>query len=244
VLGIFGASRMMQEPEYRAFVDGTGFDYLNDLDTALISFHSSGTYLLLRGRFDWKSLKDYVVRQGGSCYNSLCKVGGSTPKRKISFFPLQPGIMALAVSEDESAAINLQAAGPARDFVIPEDPVWALIPISSLKDSATAPGTRAFARTLGAADNVLFAAAPEGRQITLRMDATCRTFGAARAMETELRTTTARLRELITREHQTPNAADLSGVLASGAFESSGTHVTGRWPLPHAFLESLAGGTL
>jgi hypothetical protein len=245
VLGIFSASRMLQEPEYRAFVDRTGFDYLNDLDAALVSFHPSGTYLLLRGRFDWRNLKDYVVQQGGTCYNTLCKVAGSTPQRNISFYPIQPGIMALAVSEDDAAAMKLQPRGPVRKLSIPDDPVWALIPVSSLKDNAAAPpGTRAFARALGAADNVLFAAAPEGRQVTLRMDATCRTPVAARALATELRETTARLRDLITREHQAPNAADLSGVLAAGAFEPSDTHVLGRWPLGRQFLENIAGGSL
>lgn len=245
VLGVFSASRMLQEPEYRAFVDGTGFDYLNDLDSALVSFHPTGTYLLLRGRFDWKNLRDYVVQRGGTCYNTLCKVAGSTPQRRISFYPLQPGIMALAVSEDDAAATKMQVRGPKPKLPIPDDPVWALIPVSALRDSATAPpGTRAFARALGAADSVLFAAAPDGRQITLRMDATCRTPAAASALATELRETTARLRELIAREHQAPNGADLSGVLAAGAFEPSDTHVLGRWPLGHEFLESLAGGSL
>ncbi|HVX66258.1 MAG TPA: hypothetical protein VHA11_06645 [Bryobacteraceae bacterium] len=245
VLGLFSASRMMQEPEYRAFVDGTGFDYLNDLDSALVSFHPSGTYLLLRGRFDWKNLREYVLQKGGTCYNTLCKVGGSTPQRHISFYPLQPGVMALAVSEDDAAATKMQLRGQANKFSIPDDPVWALIPVSGLKDSSSAPpGTRAFARALGAAESVLFAAGPDAGQMTLRMDAACRTPAAARALAAELRETTARLRELITREHQTPNAADLSGVLAAGAFEPSDTHVLGRWPLGRDFLENLAGGSL
>jgi hypothetical protein len=246
VLGILSSSRVMQEPEYRSFVDRTGFDYLKDLDSALVSFHPSGTFLLLGGRFDWKNLKDYAVHEGGSCYNTLCKMPGSTPQRQISFFPLQSGVMALAVSPDDSAAAALlRPREEAGRLAIPTDPVWALIPVKGLQDSAAAPpGTRAFARALGSADTVLFAAAPSGNQVTLRMEATCRNPAAALALASDLRDTTARLRDFLAREHQTPNSADLSGVLAAGAFEQNGTAVTGRWPLAHEFLASLAGGSL
>jgi hypothetical protein len=76
------------------------------------------------------------------------------------------------------------------------------------------------------------------------MDAACRSAADARALVTELRDTTARLRDLIARENQTPNANDLSGVLAAGAFELKDAHVLGRWPIERSFLESLAGGAL
>ncbi len=245
VLGLLSGSRVMQDPEYRAFVDQTGFDYLNDLDTVLISFHSTGTYLLLRGRFDWKALRDYTAKQGGHCYNTLCRMGGSTPQRRISFFPLQSGVMALAVSQDDSAALMLHTRGVQRPQTIPEDPVWALIPVATLKNSASVPaGTRTFARALGAADSVLLAAAPDGGQVALRMDASCRTAAGAHALATELRDATARLRDFIARESQTPSTRDLSGVLAAGAFEQNGAHVLGRWPVSRDLLESIAGGSL
>jgi hypothetical protein len=245
VLSLLASSQMMQEPEYRVFVEQTGFDYLTDLDSALVSFHPNGTFLLLRGRFDWKNLKEYTAHQGGFCYNTLCRVAGSTPRRKISFFPLQSGTMALAVSDDDSAAARLQAAGVKRALDIPEEPVWALVPVGALRDSdAVPPGTRAFARALGTAETVVFAAGLDGRRIQLRMDAACRTPSAAAALTTQLRDTTARLRELIAREHQTPSARDLSGVLAAGAFEQSGARVLGRWPIPRELLENIAGGSL
>jgi len=243
VLGVLGSSGMVQEPEYRAFVDQTRFDYLSDLDAALVSFHPHGTYLLLRGKFDWKKLREYTVRQGGRCDNTLCRVAGSAPDRKISYFPLYPNVMAAAVSRNESAATELQAGRSGPGFAMPEDPVWSFIPIRAIRNGEQVPaGTRAFARALEGADAVLLSVAPEGGEIVLKMDASCRSVGDARAVVAELRDTTARLRDLIAREHQTPNASDLSGVLAAGAFDAKDTHALGRWPIERSFLESLAGG--
>src|SRR5262249_8264834 len=37
-----------EEPEYKTFVEKTGFDYQRHLDKALVSFHSSGVYFLIR----------------------------------------------------------------------------------------------------------------------------------------------------------------------------------------------------
>jgi hypothetical protein len=245
VLSLLSSSRVTQEPEYRTFVDQTGFDYVNDLDSAFVSFHSTGTYFLLRGRFDWKNLRDYTVQQGGSCYNTLCKMNGSTPDRKISFYPLQSDIMSLAVSRDDSAATETQVRKSARSIEIPQDPVWSLIPVSVLKNNNTAPsGTRAFARALEGADTLLLSAAPEGTRISLRMNAACRSDADARSLAEQLREATARLREMLIREHQTPNPRDLSGVLAAGAFEQKELHVIGRWPMERSLLESLAGSAL
>ncbi len=245
LLGLLSSSKMVQEPEYRNFVAQTGFDYLNDLESVLISSHSAGTYFLVRGRFDWKSLQDYTKSHGGNCYNTLCKIGGSTPERKISYFPVQSNVMGLAVSHDDSAAVELQTRKAQRNLEIPSEPLWSLIPVGILKNSASVPpGTRAFARALGGANVVLLSAAPEEGQITLKIDATCRTAGDARALTDQLREVTARLRDLIAREGQAPNMKDLSGVLASGAFEQKETHVVGRWPLGRDFIANLAGSAL
>src|SRR2546422_3130706 len=82
-----------EEPEYKTFVEKTAFDYRRDLDHAFISFHASGVYFLLRGRFDWKRLENYAREQGGGCLNGLCRMPGSAPERKISFFPLNASLM-------------------------------------------------------------------------------------------------------------------------------------------------------
>jgi hypothetical protein len=245
VLGVLTGSKMAQEAEYRAFVDETGFDYLRDLDAAVISFHSTGTYFLLRGRFDWKTLKDYTLHQGGTCHNAMCTANGSTPERKISYFPFRTGVMALAVSTDGYAASALQKRRAFPKIDIPSEPVWALIPISALKNSGNLPaGAKAFVRILDGADTVVLAAGPQGQGVLLRLDATCGTPARAARLTTELQDITARLRDLIAREHQTPNPRDLSSVFAAGAFEQRDVHVLGRWLVGRELLESLAGGAL
>ncbi len=240
VLRIFGGSKVTEEPEYRAFVQQTGFDYLNDLDRALISFHPSGTYFLLRGRFDWKALEQYAVREGGNCRDSFCRVAGSVAARRISFFALRKNVMALAVGADASAAVRLRTVGP-RLAEIPGDPVWSLIPITALKQNGSMPaGATALAQALDGARNVVLAATPEGARVAVRLDATCGSAAQATALATRLRDITAHLRDAMA----TPDPKDLSGVLAAGAFEQKDVHVLGRWPVEREFLESLAGGAL
>jgi hypothetical protein len=241
VLGILGGSKVTQEPEYRAFVDETGFNYINDLDSALISFHRSGTYFLLRGRFDWRALEDYVGHAGGNCHNTFCRLTGSTPDRQISFFPLRRDLMALAVSKDDYAAAELQTVRQAGGAEIPGDPVWSLIPIAALKQNGSLPpAAQAFVRALDGAQSVLVAAVPERKRIAVRLDATCGSAGEAAALSTRLRDITAHLRDAVA----TPDPKDLGGVLAEGVFEQKDTHALGRWRVEREFLESLAGGGL
>ena len=240
-LGILGGTKVSQEPDYRAFVDQTSFDYVNDLDSALVSFHNTGTYFLLRGRFDWKALEEYAAHQGGNCHNTFCQVAGSMPDRKISFFPLRSDVMALAVSDNGYAADELQAVKPVQGGAIPADPVWALIPVAALKEHAgLPPAAQALLRVLGGAQSVLVAAGPDGKRMVVRLEATCGSAAQAAALTTELRDITAHLRDALA----TPDPADLGGVLAAGAFEQKDKQVLGRWPVERAFLESLAGGSL
>src|SRR5689334_22349863 len=92
------------DPDYKHFVDKTDFDYRQDLDSALVAFSPAGKYMLIRGRFDWRSLRSYAKENGGDCLNAFCRMTGSSQQRQISFFPVQKGLMALAVSPDDYAA--------------------------------------------------------------------------------------------------------------------------------------------
>ena len=86
---------------------------MNDLDSALVSFpRTGGSYFLVSGRFDWKSLRTYVTREHGQCVNSLCRVVGSVPDRHISFLPLRRDLMAMAVSTDQYAVNDLASPRP------------------------------------------------------------------------------------------------------------------------------------
>jgi hypothetical protein len=48
---------------------------------------------------------------------------------------------------------------------------------------------------------------------------------------------------MIERERQTPNPADLSGVLTSGTFKAVGKKVFGYWPIERVFVTKMLGGT-
>src|SRR5580704_8509955 len=71
--GLLSDPKLPLEPEYRQFLDGTGFDYRKDLDSVLASFSKSGNFYIARGRFNWPRLRDYAAHQGGSCYQDLCR---------------------------------------------------------------------------------------------------------------------------------------------------------------------------
>ena len=243
ILQLLDGSKAGEDPEYQSFVRQTRFDYKQDLDAALVVFAPTGRFLLLKGRFDWKSLRAYVESQNGKCVNSFCRMTGSAPERRISFFPLRSNLMALAVSPDASAAQRLDEAASGPDAQVPAAPVWLSIPTSVLKSGDGLPaGTRMFASGLERAETVTLAFAPEGHGLAARLDVRCRDDRDAADVASQLTRTTSLLREMMEREHQKPNPADLSGVLTSGAFRNEGRRVLGYWPIQPAFLQNVLGG--
>ena len=63
ILQLLDGSKAGEDPDYRRFVHDINFDYRRDLDAAYVAFGPDGTYMLVRGRFDWKSLHAYVKQQ-------------------------------------------------------------------------------------------------------------------------------------------------------------------------------------
>jgi len=240
-------AKITEDPEYAEFVRNTAFDYKQDLDTAMVAFAPGGKYLLLRGRFDWKRLRAYVESQNGTCYNSLCRVQGSTLERRISFFPLETNLMALAVSPDESAAVRLQDAAPGPTPEMPAEllkaPAWMSIPAAVLRSDGVPEGARPFTRSMDQAESVFLSFAPEGKRIAARLDVRCRTSEDAASLASQLTRTTALLREMMARDRRTPDSAGLSGVLTAGSFRSEGPRVFGYWPIEPAFLDQLLAGS-
>jgi hypothetical protein len=243
VLEMLAGSQVAEEPEYKVFVMKTEFDYTRDLDAVLACFTPRAKYLVVEGRFDWNSLQAYAREQGGTCRDALCRMSGSTPERKISFFPLRPNLMGLAVGPDDSAATDLESTAARRRAIeLPNAPVWISIPPALLKSGdGLPPGTRMFAHTVEDADDVSIAMAPSGSRFEARLNVQCRSERQAAALAAQLGTITAMLREMIAREHQTPNPSDLSGVLTSGTFNQLGTRVLGSWPLEKGFVTGLLG---
>jgi hypothetical protein len=243
ILQLLDGSKVSEDPEYRSFVSKTDFDWKQDLDAAMIAFAPKGKYMLLRGRFAWSNLKSYVLASDGRCNNSFCKLAGSSPEKRISFFPMQSNLMAMAVSDDDVGALRMNMVDDRPDAEIPNAPIWLSIPPSVVKSGQSLPaGTQMFARSLERARAVTLAAVPEGDHFAAKLNVRCANEGDASALAAELNKTTGLLRELIEREHQKANPADLSGFLTSGVFRSEGSLVSGYWRISRALIENLLGG--
>jgi hypothetical protein len=243
ILDVFASGKGVEDEDYRKFAQSIRLDWRKDLDSAMVAFAPSGKYMLVRGRFDWASLRSYAQQSGGSCEDDTCRMTGSAPDRRISFFPMSRRLMALAVSTDDLAAKRMigETPGPAPE--IPNAPVWLRIPGSVLKTAEDLPsGTRMFARSVGGADYVTLAFVPEGNRLAAKLDVLCANDHDAAAMAAELTKATTMLREFLEREHQKGNPADFSGVLSSGTFSAQGRRVTGHWPIERSFVENLLGG--
>jgi hypothetical protein len=244
LLARLAGSTVAEEPEYRAFVERTGFDYRRDLDAATLAFSPGQIYLLLRGRFETNTLRRYAEGQGGVCDGQGCRMQGSRPERQISFLPLRDNVFAMSVGLRGGAAADLRRKPTsARPIAVPPDPLWVSLSPAALRDyEKLPPGTRAIARAMENASAALLSLAPAGGAFELRLTLECRSEGAARTLAGHLRETTEMLRKMIAREGQAPNPADLSGVLTAGEFRQDGRRVLGRWPIARGFLDSLLGG--
>src|SRR5579862_2047155 len=67
ILDLLAGSKAAEEPDYRKFVEQSGFDYRTDVDGVAAAFVNGETYLTVRGRFQWKLLSSYARSQGGEC---------------------------------------------------------------------------------------------------------------------------------------------------------------------------------
>ncbi len=243
LLDLLAGSNAAQDPEYRRFVDATSFDYTRDLDTAMVAFAPSGKYLLLNGRFRWANLRAYALAHDGDCPGSVCRMLGSSPDRHISYSPLRPNTLALAVSTDDLAVERLERATEGSAPQLPAAPVWLKVPGSLLKSADALPtGTRMFAHTMEQAESVTLSLSQDGNRLAARLEVLCPTEQDAASIASDLTHATALLKDLIEREHQKPTATDLSGVLTSGSFRSQGRRVYGYWPIERQFVASMLSG--
>ncbi len=237
-------SQTSQDPEYTAFVRDSGLNYQTDLDRALVAFAPDGTFLLVRGRFDWPKLENYARAHGGSCSDGLCRMVGSQPDRRISYLALNRHLMALAVSRDDVAATRLQHNGPQRLIEAPADPVWLTIPASAWKRGTGLPaGTQLFLSGINGADQVLLSVGPSGQELEARLSVDCYSPQDAMALALQLQKAATSLRDLLAPKTNAPATPDdLGMLLTAGVFAQNGNKVTGHWPLRKAFLDSLIAG--
>ncbi len=243
ILQMFAGSKATEDPDYRKFITDTGFDYQQDLDEATVAFAPKGNYMLVSGKFEWKKLRQYAEGHGGDCYASTCQMPGSTPERRISFVPVQSGLMGLAVSPNPNAIYEISNPHPGPAPEHPNAPIWVAVSGSGLSSKRELPsGTRMFAHAMDQAEYATLALAPEGDKLSAKLNLRCRSASDASQIAAELNRITGMLRDMIAREHQAPNASDLSGVLTSGAFRAEGVRVFGYWPIQRSFLENILNG--
>jgi hypothetical protein len=242
ILSMVAGSKTAEEPDYQQFVGETKFDYRQDLDAVAAALKDGRVYFALRGRFRWNSLRDYAVRQGGSCHNDFCVVAGSQPNRRISFYRLKPDVMAMAIGPDDFGAYQVAVQPAELALSPPKEPVWAIIPAVSLQSMDGLPvAAKAYVPAMQSAERIVFSiGADRARQLQLGVLVTCKDARAASVLVTQFEGTTKALRELLGRQHQKPDPADLSGVLVAGSFRRDERQVYGAWPIPKAFVDALA----
>jgi hypothetical protein len=244
ILNLVAGSKAVEEADYQQFVNETKFDYRQDLDAIAAAFKDGKVYFALRGRFHWKNLKDYAVRQGGSCHGDFCVVAGSQPNRRISFYPLKRDVLAMAISPDDFGAYQVARASQKLALAPPKEPVWAVIPAVALQKMDDLPAAaKAYTPALQGAEQIVFSVGVDpAQQLQFGVEVTCKDATAASALLTQFEGTTKALRQMLSKAQRKPDAGDLSGVLVAGTFHRSERQVYGAWPIPRAFVDAIAGG--
>lgn len=245
ILNLVAGSKAVEEPDYQQFVNETKFDYRQDLDAIAAAFKDGKIFFALRGRFHWKDLAAYAVRQGGSCHSDFCVVVGSQPNRRISFYPLKSNVMAMAISTDDFAAYQVANDSGKLTLDPPKEPVWALIPAVAFQKMDSLPAAaKAYVPALQSAEQIIVSigAEPAASRLQLGVQVNCKDMTAASTLLTQLESTTNALRQMLSKNHQKPDPADVTGVLIAGIFHRSDRQVYGIWPIPRAFVDAIAAG--
>jgi hypothetical protein len=240
--GLLAASGVPTEPDYKQFVDATGFDYRRDLDFVVVSLSASGNFFIARGRFDWNKLNAYAVKEGGSCYEQLCRMPGSTPERHISFLPLRGDTIALAVGSDDLEATRLRRAGDPVKTPLPSAPVWLSLPGAELrKQDALPPRLHLMLSALANTERLVVDFSPAGPGIEAHLEASCKTQDDAKVLASQLRVTTSTLKEAVAQDKEAQHD-EITSMLAAGTFNQNGAKVMGSWPVKKSLLDSLTAG--
>jgi hypothetical protein len=244
MMRLLSGAKPAEEKDYAEFVRQTGFDYTKDVDALAAAIGRNGLFFVARGRFDWDSLQRYVRTHGGSCSgDELCRIQTSKPGRWASLIGIQPGVIGLAIAPDSSAAQSLRPPGRRTNQPDISEPVWIHTSRELLKDPVEMPlPVRIFAITLQSAESVVISLGPTGRRdqavFEIRLDALCPNRVTADTIRNQLELQTKLLRLELTREHQKPNPADLTGLLTSGSFQVVNRRVVGRWPVRKELLRT------
>lgn len=242
VLAYFTAPAPAQDPEYRGFVEATGFDYSRDLDRVAVRFAGGGgVWIAASGSFDGGKLAAYAIARGGRCIRGLCTMQGSAPERQISWLDPRGRLLVMAVSPDPMAAAM---SGSPRQPVenLPSSPMWLHVPGTLLQPAeGLPPGVSALLSALSGAREAVFRLNEGKENFIIRLDAPFADAAAAQASVAKLASATELLRKLIAREKQPPEDHGVAGILSSGEFRTEGATAAGAWRVSRELLKSLAG---
>lgn len=229
-----------EEPDYRRFVEATGFNFRTDLDSALLRFRPDGTLMVVAGRFDLEKLKTYALGNGGRCASTLCSVQGSAPERQISWMPAGRNLLAVGVSADPMAAALIGGGGAAAQFRPPDSALWFHLPGSELRPrDGLAPGLSAYLSGLEGATRAMLSVERRGTDFAVALEAPAPAAAQAGTIAERLTRNTELIGKLLARENRQPDPAELSGILAAGKFRAEGSVVHGEWPIAAAFAERM-----
>lgn len=241
VLAYFTAPAAAQDPEYRGFVEATGFDYSRDLDRLAVRFAGGGVWIAASGSFDGSKLAAYAIAKGGRCIRGLCTMQGSAPERQVSWLDPRGRLLVMAVAPDPmAAAMSGSSRQPAKN--LPSSPMWLHVPGTLLQPAdGLPPGVSALLSALAGAREAVFRLSIDKENFIIRLEAPFADAAAAQASAERLTSATELLRKLIAREQKPPEDRGLAGVLSSGEFRTEGATAAGTWRLSRELLKSLAG---
>ena len=243
ILGLLAGVATARDIDYSAFLRETHFDYTRDLSAIAGSVNTKQSLFVIRGRFDWTSMRNYAKNHGGACRNDTCELPSATPGRWASFFPIQSDVMALAAGTSRSAAEVLRSRHQLTQS-LPAQPVWVKFSHALLQRPPELPlALRIFVISLQPADSVVLSLAQADSQTSARfqleLNAVCPSAPSANSIRNQLELETKFLRIALAREHVQPNAKDVTGLLTAGTFRASGDRVEGSWPISKELLNSL-----
>lgn len=249
ILDLLAGSQGAEEPDYKKFVEQTGFNYRTDLDAVAAGFRDGDEYFAVQGRFKWNQLADYAQSHQGKCdvgdNGRMCNMPASQPGKTISFALLRRDVLALAVARDPQG-FRLIFPGFWKDPPkIPTAAIWVSAPPYIFADAKSLPaGLGPFRTQLAQARNTVFTLGPSQDQkaFELRMTVDCTAPDDASKMAAQFSSVTDLLKKMLDRDKLKPAAGDLSGVLVAGRFEAQKDQVTGTWPIERKFIESLVSG--
>lgn len=249
ILDLLAGSKGAEEPDYKKFIEQTGFDYRTDLDAVAAGFRDGDEYFAVQGRFKWNQLAGYAQSHQGKCEvgdsGRVCSMPASQAGKTISFSLLRRDVLALAVARDPQAS-RLIFPGFWKDPpTIPTAAVWVSAPPYIFADTSSLPaGLGPFRTQLARARNTVFTLgpSPDQKAFELRMTVDCTAPDNAAKMAAQFSSVTDLLKKMLDRDKLKPTSADLSGVLAAGRFEAQKDQVTGTWPIERKFIESLVSG--